>query len=72
MITIDGESAGGSSVLLHLVSTGEKVFKQAISQSLYRALLPIPDQRKGLFDYSLANTGCETGSTTTTSEYCHS
>ncbi|KAF9647804.1 alpha/beta-hydrolase [Thelephora ganbajun] len=65
-ITIDGESAGGSSVLLHLVSTGEKVFKQAISQSLYRTPLPTPDQQKGLFDYFTSLAGCNTGNTTTT------
>ncbi|KAF9647809.1 alpha/beta-hydrolase [Thelephora ganbajun] len=65
-ITVDGESAGGSSVLLHLVSTGEKVFKQVISQSLYRTPLPTPDQQKGLFDYFTSLAGCNTGNTTTT------
>ena len=30
MITIHGQDAGASSVLLHLVSTREKVYKQAI------------------------------------------
>jgi len=65
-ITIDGESAGGSSVMLHLVSTGEKVFKQAISQSLYRGPVPTMDQQKGLFDYFVLKAGCNTGNTTTT------
>lgn len=66
MITIDGESAGGASVLLHLVSTGEKVFGQAISQSLYRAPLPSPNQQQGLFDDFVAKSGCDTGDITTT------
>ena len=66
MITIDGQSAGGSSVLLHLVSTGEKVFKQAMSQSLYRTPLPTPDQQKGIFDDFATKAGCNTGNTTTT------
>ena len=65
-ITIDGESAGGSSVLLHLVSTGGKVFKQAISQSLFRGPVPTVDQQKGLFDYFAAEAGCGTGDITTT------
>jgi len=57
-ITINGESAGGSSVLFHLISTGEKVFKQAISQSLSRNYVPTLDQQKGLFDYFAAGAGC--------------
>ena len=65
-ITIDGQSAGGSSVLLHLVSTGQKVFKQAISQSLYRTPLPTLDQQKGLFDDFVARAGCATSNTATT------
>jgi len=60
-ITINGESAGGASVLLHLVSTGGKVFKQAISQSLYDGYMPTLDQQKDLFDYFAAKAGCGTG-----------
>ena len=65
-ITIDGESAGGASVLLHLVSTGRKVFKQAISQSLYRGPFPTLDQQKDLFDYFASQAGCGAGNVTTT------
>lgn len=65
-ITINGQSAGGSSVLLHLVSTGNKVFTQAISQSLHRTPVPTLDQRKGLFDYFATKAGCDTGNTATT------
>lgn len=65
-ITINGESAGGASVLLHLVSTGGKVFKQAISQSLYRGFVPTLDQQKDLFTYFAAEAGCGTGNITVT------
>jgi hypothetical protein len=47
MVTIDGESAGGSSVELHLVANeGERLFSQAIAQSVYRTPLPTPEQQK--------------------------
>jgi hypothetical protein len=37
-ITIDGQSAGGASVVLHLLANGGKqdLFQQAIAQSVYR------------------------------------
>ena len=46
-VTINGQSAGGSSIELHLVSRGSRgLFAQAIAQSVYRAPLPTPEQRK--------------------------
>ena len=46
-VTINGESAGGSSVELHLVANeGERLFSQAIAQSVYRTPLPTPEQQK--------------------------
>ena len=65
-ITIDGQSAGASSVLLHLISAGEKLFKQAISQSLSRSSLPSPSQQQGMFDDFAARAGCATSEVTTT------
>lgn len=44
-VTINGESAGGSSIELHLVAhEGQKLFSQAIAQSVYRAPLFEPEQ----------------------------
>ena len=65
-ITIDGQSAGASSVLLHLISAGEKLFKQAIFQSLSRSSLPSPSQQQGMFDDFAARAGCATSEVTTT------
>lgn len=46
-VTINGESAGGSSVELHLVANeGEKLFSAAIAQSVYRTPLPTPAQQE--------------------------
>jgi carboxylesterase type B len=49
-VTINGESAGGSSVELHLVASGGgeggKLFHQAIAQSVYRTPLPTPEQQE--------------------------
>lgn len=38
MITLDGQSAGSASILLHLLANGGKqqLFQQAIAQSIYR------------------------------------
>lgn len=45
-VTINGESAGGSSVELHLVSDQvEPLFHGAIAQSVYRAPVPHPGQQ---------------------------
>ena len=46
-VTINGQSAGGSSVELHLVANeGERLFSQAIAQSVYRSPLPTPEQQE--------------------------
>ncbi|KAL1743320.1 Alpha/Beta hydrolase protein [Schizophyllum fasciatum] len=59
-VTINGESAGGASVELHLVATGEEgLFHGAIAQSVYRSPLPTPDQQKPLFDEFAKEAGCE-------------
>ncbi|KAL1723549.1 Alpha/Beta hydrolase protein [Schizophyllum commune] len=64
-VTINGESAGGASIELHLVATEEEgLFHGAIAQSVYRAPLPTPDQQKPLFDLYLNETGCADGDIT--------
>lgn len=48
-VTINGESAGGASVVFHLVSRGaaqERLFSGAIAQSIYRTPVPLPKQQK--------------------------
>ena len=46
-VTINGESAGGSSVLLHLVDHQEEMlFSAAIAQSIYRTPVPTPEQQQ--------------------------
>lgn len=45
-ITINGQSAGASSVELHLVTDQENLFSGAIAQSVYRTPLPTPAQQK--------------------------
>ena len=46
-VTIDGESAGGASVELHLVAKNvERLFHGAIAQSIGRTPLPTPAQQK--------------------------
>ena len=50
-ITINGQSAGGGSVQLHLVADlgGETLFHGAIAQSVYRAPVPsLDDQKVGM------------------------
>lgn len=49
-VIINGESAGGSSVELHLIANeAEKLFSGAIAQSVYRAPVPLPGQQKVAF-----------------------
>jgi carboxylesterase type B len=49
-VTINGESAGGASVELHLVANEEeRLFSQAIAQSVYRIPLPTVEQQKVSF-----------------------
>ncbi|KAF8903688.1 alpha/beta-hydrolase [Gymnopilus junonius] len=65
-VTINGESAGGSSIELHLVANeGQKLFRSAIAQSVYRTPLPTPEQQEGLFNFFANHTGCGSGSVTT-------
>lgn len=52
-MTINGQSAGASSVELHLVAdVGEQLFSGAIAQSVYRTVLPLPAQQ-AVSDYAL-------------------
>ncbi|KAJ7646026.1 Carboxylesterase [Mycena polygramma] len=62
-VTINGESAGGSSVELHLVANTEKnLFRAAIAQSVYRIPLALPAQRVPQFQLFASQAGCGTGS----------
>ncbi|KAF9483208.1 EstA protein [Pholiota conissans] len=64
-VTINGESAGGSSIELHLVANeGEKLFAQAIAQSVYRTPLPSPEQQEPLFNFYANHAGCGQGTDT--------
>ncbi|KAK7435520.1 hypothetical protein VKT23_019642 [Stygiomarasmius scandens] len=64
-VTINGQSAGGGSVELHLVATGQEgLFSGAIAQSVYRAPTPSPEQVQPLFDFFSENAGCGNGSVT--------
>ncbi|KAK0204425.1 alpha/beta-hydrolase [Desarmillaria ectypa] len=61
-VTINGESAGGSSVELHLVAhEGEQLFSGAIAQSVYRGAVPSPEQQNPLFDFYAGKVGCSSG-----------
>lgn len=45
-VTIDGQSAGGSSIEIHLVAPQQEgLFHGAIAQSVYRTPLPSPEQQ---------------------------
>ncbi|PSS34240.1 hypothetical protein PHLCEN_2v1750, partial [Hermanssonia centrifuga] len=59
-VTINGQSAGASSVELHLVAGagGERLFGGAIAQSVYRTPLPTPEQQEPLFDFYAERAGC--------------
>ncbi|KAJ6473312.1 Alpha/Beta hydrolase protein [Mycena vulgaris] len=64
-VTINGESAGGSSVELHLVAnTVENLFQGAIAQSVYRTPLPTPEQLIPQFQLFASTAGCGTGPVT--------
>lgn len=64
-VTINGQSAGGSSIELHLVAheaaQGKPLFAQAIAQSVYRIPLPTPEQQRPLFVYFAQTAGCGEG-----------
>ncbi|KAI0359511.1 alpha/beta-hydrolase [Trametes cingulata] len=58
-VTINGQSAGATSVELHMVAhEGEKLFSQAIPQSTGRNPVPTPEQQRPLFDFYAAQAGC--------------
>ncbi|PPQ63222.1 hypothetical protein CVT24_005682 [Panaeolus cyanescens] len=62
-VTINGESAGGASVELHIVANEkEQLFSQAIAQSVYRTPLPSPEQQEPLFNFYAKQAGCGAGS----------
>ncbi|KAL0565380.1 hypothetical protein V5O48_016647 [Marasmius crinis-equi] len=61
-VMIDGHSAGGSSVLLHLLcEEEEKLFAAAIAQSVYWVPVPRVDQQRELFDFHANEAGCHEG-----------
>ncbi|KIP02747.1 hypothetical protein PHLGIDRAFT_78653, partial [Phlebiopsis gigantea 11061_1 CR5-6] len=58
-VTIDGQSAGASSVEIHLVAPQQEgLFHQAIAQSVYRTPLPTPEQQEPLFNFFAETAGC--------------
>ncbi|KAI9460673.1 Alpha/Beta hydrolase protein [Boletus coccyginus] len=62
-VTINGQSAGGSSVELHMIANrGQQLFHGAIAQSVYRTLLPTPEEQQPLFEFYSSYAGCGTGS----------
>ncbi|KAL1743322.1 Alpha/Beta hydrolase protein [Schizophyllum fasciatum] len=61
-VTINGESAGGSSIELHLIANDEQgLFRAAIAQSIYRTPLPTPDEQRPLFYSFTMRVGCSHG-----------
>ncbi|KIK58090.1 hypothetical protein GYMLUDRAFT_706284 [Collybiopsis luxurians FD-317 M1] len=61
-VTINGQSAGGGSVELHLVTNiEEKLFSGAIAQSVYRAPTPTPENQQPLFAFYAERAGCGNG-----------
>ncbi|KAI0080396.1 alpha/beta-hydrolase [Panus rudis PR-1116 ss-1] len=65
-VTINGQSAGASSVELHLVAPNQDgLFHGAIAQSVYRTPLPSPQQQEPLFNHYAAQAGCGSGSIST-------
>ncbi|KAI0342405.1 alpha/beta-hydrolase [Trametopsis cervina] len=62
-VTINGQSAGGSSVELHLVAPRTAgLFNKAIAQSVFRGPLPSPEEQKPLFDFFAERAGCPSAS----------
>ncbi|KAF7289185.1 Aldolase-II domain-containing protein [Mycena indigotica] len=63
-VTINGESAGGSSVELHMVANSDKgknLFRGVIAQSVYRTPLARPEQRVAQFNSFASQAGCGAG-----------
>ncbi|KAF9235703.1 Alpha/Beta hydrolase protein [Melanogaster broomeanus] len=60
-VTINGQSAGGTSVELHMLAQEEeRLFHRAMAQSVYRTPLPTPEQQLPLFDFFVSYAGCGT------------
>ncbi|KIP09951.1 hypothetical protein PHLGIDRAFT_66574 [Phlebiopsis gigantea 11061_1 CR5-6] len=58
-VTINGQSAGASSVEIHLVAPQQEgLFHGAIAQSVYRTPLPTPEQQEDLFNFYADKAGC--------------
>ncbi|KAK7057830.1 aldolase-II domain-containing protein [Favolaschia claudopus] len=64
-VTINGESAGGASVELHMVANTAQNFRGVIAQSVYRIPLAFPEQRVPQFQLFASRAGCGTESVTT-------
>lgn len=62
-VTINGQSAGGSSIELHLIASSgkEKLFSGGIGQSVTRTPVPTPEQQQPLFDAFTQGAGCGRG-----------
>ncbi|TFK53144.1 alpha/beta-hydrolase [Heliocybe sulcata] len=62
-VTINGQSAGGSSVELHLVAneSSTPLFHGAIAQSVYRGPVALPEQDVPAFEYYASYAGCGSG-----------
>ncbi|TDL19532.1 alpha/beta-hydrolase [Rickenella mellea] len=59
-VTINGQSAGGGSVEMHLVANeGGPLFSGAIAQSVYREVMPSPEQQLPLFNFVAKQAGCD-------------
>ncbi|KAG8786650.1 hypothetical protein FRC19_010850 [Serendipita sp. 401] len=60
-ITINGQSAGGASVLLHLLANGgrQDLFHQAIAQSVYRPTVRRVSETKKHFEMVAKYAGCD-------------
>ncbi|TFY77740.1 hypothetical protein EWM64_g6269 [Hericium alpestre] len=64
-VTINGQSAGGSSVELHMTANQDKtLFSRAIAQSVYRTPVPTVQEQKPLFGFFATAAGCGKGPTT--------
>ncbi|KAI0029012.1 Alpha/Beta hydrolase protein [Vararia minispora EC-137] len=62
-VTINGQSAGGASVELHLIANeGEELFQAGIAQSVARGPLPGPEQEVPLFEAYATVARCAGGS----------
>ncbi|EMD37060.1 hypothetical protein CERSUDRAFT_137491 [Gelatoporia subvermispora B] len=62
-VTINGQSAGASSVELHLVAKeSEQLFSGAIAQSVFRTPVPPADVQEPLFNFYAAHAGCDADS----------